>query len=69
MSGKISEKLRGDTVAHLNRLETFYIVVFIVGAWSCAVFIYLFQETMTPINPFAKLPVSGSQLIVGMTRK
>ena len=24
---------------------------------------------MTPINPFAKLSVSGSQLIVGMTRK
>ena len=24
---------------------------------------------MTPINPFAKLPVSHSQLIVGMTRE
>ena len=60
---------KGWQAAHLNRLESFYILAFVVGAWRCAIFIYLFQETMTPINPFAKLPVSGSQLIVGMTRK
>lgn len=60
---------KGSQAAHLNRLETVYILAFVVGAWSYAIFIYLFQETMTPVNPFAKLPVSGSQLIVGMTRK
>lgn len=47
------------TLAHLNRLETFYILAFVDGVWSCVIF----------INPFAKLPVSSSQLIVGMTRK